>query len=163
MDTGRRSRHRRKYCEHCGEELLYSAYPSHRRLYYGASEQRWLQQSRTTMTLLVLTCLTFLGTMKKLPLVLTKASVNYLHIIDCKILHFIYLTQQCNVQFEYVCCVIISYSYALSACLLSSNVHHVSGHPYVIIFSFTCVCRVLLRTCTSIYTSKIIIKYLLNS
>ena len=35
-------RHRRQLCEHCGESLSYSAYLSHRRLYYNSLEDRWL-------------------------------------------------------------------------------------------------------------------------
>ena len=41
----------RKQCEHCGEELSYSAYLQHRRLYYVASERRWVQQIDSTLAL----------------------------------------------------------------------------------------------------------------
>lgn len=37
-----RSRHLRKLCGHCNEVLSYSAYRSHRALYYSKAEQRWL-------------------------------------------------------------------------------------------------------------------------
>ena len=43
MDRAKRPRDR-KHCEHCGEELSYSAYLQHRRLYYIASEQRWIRK-----------------------------------------------------------------------------------------------------------------------
>lgn len=35
------NRHRRKLRDHCGESLSYSAYLSHRRLYYNLSEDKW--------------------------------------------------------------------------------------------------------------------------
>ena len=39
-------RHRdRKHCEHCRDDLSYSAYLQHRRLYYVASERRWVRMS----------------------------------------------------------------------------------------------------------------------
>ena len=45
MDRSGLTRRRdRKHCEHCGEELSYSAYLQHRRLYYIASERRWVRQ-----------------------------------------------------------------------------------------------------------------------
>lgn len=37
-------RHRRRLCGHCNEELSYSAYRSHRALYYVESEGRWVVQ-----------------------------------------------------------------------------------------------------------------------
>lgn len=37
------SRHRRKLCEHCGENLSYSAYLSHRRLHYNSADDKWLK------------------------------------------------------------------------------------------------------------------------
>lgn len=43
--TGTKRRRNRKKCVHCGEELSYSAYLQHRRLYYIASERRWMRQS----------------------------------------------------------------------------------------------------------------------
>ena len=36
-----RSRHRRRLCGHCNELLSYSAYRSHRALYYIEPEDRW--------------------------------------------------------------------------------------------------------------------------
>lgn len=36
------SRHLRKKCLHCNQFLSYSAYQSHKSLYYIESEQRWL-------------------------------------------------------------------------------------------------------------------------
>ena len=39
---GHSSRHLRKLCGHCNEELSYSAFRSHKALYYVESEQRWL-------------------------------------------------------------------------------------------------------------------------
>ena len=41
-----------KQCEHCGEELSYSAYLQRRRLYYIASERRWVQQIDSTPAML---------------------------------------------------------------------------------------------------------------
>ena len=39
-------RHRdRKHCEHCGEDLSYSAHLQHRTLYYVASERRCVRMS----------------------------------------------------------------------------------------------------------------------
>ena len=35
-------RHLRRLCGHCNEELSYSAYRSHKALYYVESEERWL-------------------------------------------------------------------------------------------------------------------------
>lgn len=40
MDSS--SRHRRRHCPHCNEYLSYSAYRSHKSLYYITSEQRWV-------------------------------------------------------------------------------------------------------------------------
>ena len=37
-------RHLRRLCGHCNEELSYSAYRSHKALYYVESEGRWLSQ-----------------------------------------------------------------------------------------------------------------------
>lgn len=42
-------RHLRRQCGHCNEELSYSAYRSHRALYYVESEERWLPQTDKDM------------------------------------------------------------------------------------------------------------------
>ena len=39
-------RHLRRLCGHCNEELSYSAYRSHRALYYLESERRWISDSQ---------------------------------------------------------------------------------------------------------------------
>ncbi len=39
------ARHLRRLCGHCNEELSYSAYRSHKALYYLESEGRWLSQT----------------------------------------------------------------------------------------------------------------------
>ena len=39
---GSKRRHQRRVCRHCNELLSYSAYRSHRALYYVESDQRWL-------------------------------------------------------------------------------------------------------------------------
>ena len=41
------SRHRRRQCPHCNEFLSYSAFRSHKSLYYIASEQRWVANQPT--------------------------------------------------------------------------------------------------------------------
>ena len=38
-------RHLRRLCGHCNQELSYSAYRSHKALYYVESEGRWLSQT----------------------------------------------------------------------------------------------------------------------
>ena len=42
LTKGTKSRHQRRVCGHCNDLLSYSAYHSHRALYYVESEQRWL-------------------------------------------------------------------------------------------------------------------------
>ena len=37
-------RHRRKLCGHCNEMLSYSAYRSHKHLYYDQSTQTWVKE-----------------------------------------------------------------------------------------------------------------------
>ena len=46
--SGSSSRHRRRLCGHCNEELSYSAYRSHRALYYSETDDRWLSTSTHT-------------------------------------------------------------------------------------------------------------------
>ena len=41
MEPSPLDRHRRKLCGHCNEMLSYSAYRSHRDLYYDESKQKW--------------------------------------------------------------------------------------------------------------------------
>ena len=41
-DSTRKNRHLRKVCGHCGESLSYSAYLSHRRLYYDTAKEVWM-------------------------------------------------------------------------------------------------------------------------
>lgn len=45
MDPAAKRRRHRKRCEHCGEELSYSAYLRHRRLYYVAATETWIKKT----------------------------------------------------------------------------------------------------------------------
>ena len=40
-----KSRHQRKLCGHCDELLSYSAYRTHRTLYFNQSEQQWIREA----------------------------------------------------------------------------------------------------------------------
>ncbi len=80
-----RNRRRRKLCEHCGESLSYSAYLSHRRLYYDSSEDKWVKaQSLSEQTaapalqdtsILPVVSLSFDSTLGKLTVVFQLATV----------------------------------------------------------------------------------------
>lgn len=56
MELSLKSRHQRKVCEHCNELLSYSAYRSHKALYFNETEQRWIGSSKRTAN--TLTCAT---------------------------------------------------------------------------------------------------------
>ena len=42
-----KSRHQRKLCGHCDELLSYSAYRTHKTLYFNQSEQQWIRETET--------------------------------------------------------------------------------------------------------------------
>lgn len=45
MEPAAKRRRHRKRCEHCEEELSYSAYLRHRRLYYVAATETWIKKT----------------------------------------------------------------------------------------------------------------------
>lgn len=48
MESSSLDRHRRKLCGHCNEMLSYSAYRSHKDLYYDQTAQSWITEAPRT-------------------------------------------------------------------------------------------------------------------
>ena len=49
MEEARKNRHRRKRCGHCNEVLSYSAYLSHKALFYNEVTGKWTTEAGTVV------------------------------------------------------------------------------------------------------------------